>query len=289
METMLEGFKIYLFETGRVTSDMTIQSYSSNVKQLLKWVDKKDIAIKSLDRMIMLKYLEFLRSKGYKANTYNTKINSISNFNNYLKDKDIIEKNIIFGKDKIQLAINKEIETYSDDEMKLIEAYSESLSISQRDSLIIKILSELGLRVTELTNLQLVDIDVVGLEVEVQGKNNKRRMLPIRSDLAERIRKYISGERKASNYSNSKYLLLSERSGKMHRNTVLDIVKRMGRELNIDAYNHKFRHTIATRMSNKDIPIQVIQKFLGHSEIQTTIEFYVNVDKKQLQQAIENI
>lgn len=174
----------------------------------------------------MLKYLEHLKNKAYKPNTYNTKINSLTNFNNYLKDKEVVGKDFIFGKDKIGLSGNRQVEIYSDKEMELIEVYLEGENISQRDRLIIKILKELGIRVSELINLKLEDIDVIGLQVEVHGKNNKRRTLPIKTELAESIKKYIAGERKNNKHSSSKYLFVSERADKLHRNTVLDLVKK---------------------------------------------------------------
>ena len=287
---ILEDFRIRLFESGRVSSKMTIDSYLGNIRQLLEWLQDEDLELKNLDRMVMIKYLEYLKDLGYKAATYNTKINSITNFNSYMKEKGIIEKDIIFGKDKIGLSGNREVEIYSEDEMKLIEAYIESDRISPRDNLLVKMLKELGVRVSELTNLRLEDIDVVGLQVEVQGKNNKRRTLPIKSSLASTISSYISNDRKNNKYSSSPYLFVSERSGKLHRNTVLAVVKKAGKEVGIkECYCHKFRHSLATNMSRNNVPIQVIQAFLGHSEIQTSIDFYVNIDKDQLKQALKNI
>lgn len=291
METILEDFKIYLFETGRVKK--TIESYIGNTRQLLKWLDKKDIEVKSLDRMIMLKYLEYLQKKEYKATTYNTKINSIANFNNYLKDKGIVEKEIVFSKDKIQLSENRIVDVYRKDEIKLIEAYIDNGELSQRDSLLLRVLKELGIRVSEAVDLKMEDIDIVGQQVEVQGKNNKRRILPMKTILAESIRKYISGDRKNNKYAdNSSYLFLSERSPRIHRNTVLDVVKTMGNELGIeDSYCHKFRKTLASSMINRNPPVSIatVQKFLGHSDVKTTINHYTFIGEEQLRDAINNI
>ena len=290
VEEILEDFKVYLLETGQITSQMTIQSYLSNIKQLLEWLEESNKTIDNLDRVLTLKYLGYLKNRDYKPNTYNTKVNSLTNFNNYLKDKDVIVKDIVFGKDKIQLSGNRQVQVYSDKEIELIEGYLEGENISQRDRLIIKMLKELGVRVSELTSLRLENIDLIGLQVEVQGKNNKIRQLPIKSILAEDIKKYIAGERKDNKHSNSPYLFISERSSckPIHRNTVLELVKNITGALGIDGNCHKFRHTLATRMSNRNVPIQVIQQFLGHSEIQTTIEFYVNIETEQLRAAIED-
>lgn len=288
LDETLDGFRIYLYETGKITSDMTVASYIGNARQFLEWLKEQDIEIHSLDRMVLMKYYDWLRQFGYKTNTFNTKVNSLSSFSNYLNDKKVIMKDLVFSKDQIKVAGGKEVDVYTDHEIELIQTYVECNHVSQRNQLIIKMLMGLGLRVSELINLKLEDIDVVGLEIEVHGKNNKRRRLPMKADLANSVRVYISQERKKNKNASSSYLLLSERSGKLHRNTVLGVVKEMGRSLNIEAYNHKFRHTLATRMV-KNVPIQVIQKFLGHSEIQTTMEYYINIDKEELKKAIENI
>ena len=136
----LEDFKIYLLETGRIQSEMTTESYLGNAKQLLVWLDEEKMKLESLDRMDMMEYLKYLEKLNYKATTYNTKINSLVNFSHYLKSQKIIERNIIFGKDKIQLAGDREVEVYSDKEMELIEDYLENGKISDRDQLSIQIL-----------------------------------------------------------------------------------------------------------------------------------------------------
>ena len=290
MDAILEKFKVFLLETGQIQSEMTTESYLGNVKQLLVWLNEEQVELEKLDRMLMISYLEYLKDGQYRPNTYNTKINSLVKFSQYLKDKAIIEKDIVFGQDKIQHAGNREVEVYSDEEMELIEDYLVNGEISVRDRLIIQILKATGIRVSELTNLRLENIDLMGLEIEVSGKGNKRRVLPIKSNLASDIRSYISGERKANKHSRSPYLFVSERSNQLHRNTVLDITKNMGEKLSIEANNHKFRHTLATRMArNGNINLKVVQELLGHASIDTVFEYYISTSKEELRDALENI
>lgn len=288
MDTILEDFRVYLLETGQIQSEMTIESYLGNTRQLLSWLFDNERQLKDLDRLLMIKYLQYLKDIGYKATTYNTKVNSLISFNNYLRSEKTLVRNLVFGKDKIQLSDDREIEVYSDKEMELIEAYLESDTLSQRDRLIIQILKDLGLRTSELTNITLESLDLVGLQIGIHGKNNKRRVLPLKSSLAEKIKEYIVGDRKENKHHSSKYLFVSERADKLHRNTVLDITKKMGAELGIKAFNHKFRHTLASNMA-KNVPIHLVQRALGHSLVQTTIDFYVNIDQDQLKDAFESV
>lgn len=290
MDTILEDFRVFLLETGRIQSKMTTESYLGNTQQLLIWLFESELQLRSLDRMLMMKYFQYLKDLGYKATTYNIKINSLVNFSHYLKDKNIIEKDIVFGQDKIQQAGDREVEIYSDAEMERIEDYLKNGEISDRDRLIIQSLKETGIRVSELTNLRIENIDLIGLEIEVTGKGNKRRVLPIKSSLANDIRIYIAGERKANKHSPSPYLFISERSGMLHRNTVLDITKSMGKELSIEANNHKFQHTLATRMvRNGNINLKVVQELLGHASIDTVFEYYISTSKEELRDALEKI
>lgn len=100
-DEILEDFRIYLLETGRVNSQMTIDSYLGNVSQLLLWMQEEDVRLENLDRMLIMDYLQYLKDLGYRATTYNTKINSLISFNNYLRSENIITRDIVFGKDKI--------------------------------------------------------------------------------------------------------------------------------------------------------------------------------------------
>ena len=88
IEEILEDFRIHLFESGRVSSEMTIESYLGNIRQLLEWL-QEELELENLGRMLIMSYLKYLKDLGYKATTYNTKINSITNFNSYLKDEGI--------------------------------------------------------------------------------------------------------------------------------------------------------------------------------------------------------
>lgn len=133
MDIILEDFRVYLLETGQIQSEMTIESYLGNTRQLLSWLFGSDRQLKDLDRILMMKYLQHLKDLNYKATTYNTKVNSLISCNNYLRSENTLARNIVFGKDKIQLSDDREIEVYSDKEMELIEAYLESDSLSQRD------------------------------------------------------------------------------------------------------------------------------------------------------------
>lgn len=288
-DEILEDFRIHLFESGRVSSQMTIESYLGNIRQLLEWMQEEDVELENLDRMGMLNYLKHLEKLNYKPTTYNTKTNSLISFSNFLISKSINRREMIFIKDKIGLSSNRNIEIYTEEEIDLIKDYLANETLSERDRLIIKMLMELGVRVSELTNLTLDNIDILGQQIDIYGKGSKIRTLPIKRDLADDIRNYISSSRKDNKHATSKYLFVSERSPKLHRNTILEVVKQMGEDLRIEnCYCHKFRHTLATRMS-KNVQIQVIQKFLGHADIKTTIDYYVNVDKKELEKALESI
>ena len=99
-EEILEDFESYLWESGRIGSRATLNSYLGNVRQILVWLKKKEKSIENLDRLVMLDYLVYLKDQNYQTTTYNTKLNSLASFNSYPQARGLLEKELIFSKDK---------------------------------------------------------------------------------------------------------------------------------------------------------------------------------------------
>lgn len=140
------------------------------------------------------------------------------------------------------------------------------------------ILLRVGLRVSELVNLKLSDIDFLTREVAVFSKGGKLRTIPLREDVITSIKDYMEQERNKSRFVESEYLLVSNRSPKMDRDAVARRVKKMGKVLNIRIYPHMLRHTMATNLcKNSSINISTVAQILGHKSIQVTHQYYVNI------------
>ncbi len=124
-----------------------------------------------------------------------------------------------------------------------------------------------GVRVTELVTIKLKDLDFLTMQLTVTGKGNKQREVPLKTEVIEVVKEYLEGERKQNKHAHSAYLLLTQRAGKMDRDAVNKLLKRIGRELDLSLYPHKFRHTFCTLLIKKSVPLTTVAKLAGHAGV----------------------
>ena len=217
------AYETYLMEEGKVAS--TIDSYVGDIRGFLEFLESKKVSFRgNLTRLYITSYKIHLTENGYSINTINKKINSLHSFNFFLVSKNLCTEKVVYpNKDKIKIArgSEKEIDVFSDEEVERILFYLEDSSrVSIRDKGVILILLYTGLRVSELVNLKVQDIDFLTSTLKVVGKGGKYREVPLKMEVSEGIKEYMEKERQAHKYSSSEYLFLTQRAGKMDKDTV---------------------------------------------------------------------
>lgn len=146
-----------------------------------------------------------------------------------------------------------------------------------------------GIRVSELIHIKLKDIDYIVQEIVVRGKGNKSRTIPLKPMVIKAMKEYIKAERMKSKYAEgSDYLFVTERAGQASCDSVRLWIKPLEAVINSKVYPHKFRHTLAANLINKGVEITTIAAILGHSEIQTSIDYYVNISKENKEKPLTN-
>lgn len=286
---LISQFKHYLMEDGK--SNSTIVSYVGDIKGFMKFLSNKGVEFGGqLQRFYITSFKKQLIDDNYEVNTINKKINSLVCFNHFLiRQKLMDELEVDLRKDKVKVAAGseKEVEVYTDDEVDRILFYIQDQErVSVRDRLIITLLIFTGLRVSELVQIKLKDFDFLTMQLMVCGKGAKIREVPLRPEVVEVAKLYMNTERREHKYSDSQYLLLTQRSGKMDRDAVNKLLKRIGCRLGIKMKPHKFRHTMLSRLAKKGVPLTTIAKIGGHVNIQTTARFYISCSRKDKQDAI---
>ena len=152
----------------------------------------------------------------------------------------------------------------------------------ERDLCIFYFLYYAGLRVSELTNIKIMDIDFSQGFVKVCGKRDKERIVPLNSKTLKETENYIQNERKTLDLKTSQYLFLSRRGDKLTRNMVWVLAKKYADSNFLEnCFPHAFRHTFATMLLKNDVSINNIKDMLGHSSIATT-QIYSNVVNNKL-------
>jgi len=285
MEQIYNSYVKYLNNKG--LSQLTIANYTVDLRMLMQWLEEKNLSYTDLDRSVAKEYLEnILRS--HKTNSYNKILLSLSSFNKYLIKIGIYDQLFfIQKKDQIKDLTSHEVEIFDEEVQEKIVALLKEKHLSERTRLVIGILFFTGLRVSELVNIKLKNIDYEKKELVVIGKGKKKRKIPLKSCVIKYMKEYINNDREKSNYSKSEYLIISQRSKKMSREAINRITKRIKKYVGCNVYPHKFRHTFASMLVRKGVLISTVAEILGHRDIQTTIEYYVNTSNQDKIRAIE--
>ncbi len=227
-------------------------------------------------------YLEYLNLKKEKSTSVSRKISSLKSFykflykNNYIDKKDYPLVKVTYPKKEKKLP---KFLYYND----LLEIINESSKDKDgvRDRLIIEMLYATGVRVSELVNIKLSDIDFNNKRIIVCGKGNKERVVYYGDYAKEVLDKYLDTHIRKDN----NYLFLNSKGEQITDGGIRYIIDNIMKKLSIKTHvtPHVLRHTFATDMLNNGCDIKVVQELLGHSSLKAT-EVYTHVTNERLKE-----
>lgn len=254
-------------------SQQTIEQYKRENMKFLKAIRKK---VENVNKKDIEKYLsDYRKSHEVSDVTLNNMRRFISAFFNYLEFEDIIKCNPV-RKTKPVREVKLIKPSFTDLE---VEEMRENVS-TLRDKAIIETLNTTGVRVSELCNMNIDDIQ--NGSAVIRGKGNKERTVYFSDKALYYLNKYLD-TRKDTN--TALFINLKKTKGKYERvskGSIEKMIRDIGNESGIKAHPHKFRRTVATRGINKGMPIQEVRVLLGHSKIDTTL-IYCNVAESNIQ------
>ncbi len=167
---------------------------------------------------------------------------------------------------------------------RLLASVGDTDPLVLRNRAIFELLYASGLRISELCNARLENIDLDEGWIRVTGKGNKTRIVPVGSKAREALARYLASERPSLVRAKSGgEIFLSNRGRKLTRERVWQIIREYAKIAGIDnaVYPHLLRHSFATHLLSNGADLRVIQEMLGHADIATT-EIYTHVDQKRL-------
>lgn len=277
----INGFKGYL--QAKDKSENTVSCYARDTKAFMGWYEgRTDAGIEKVIELDLVEYKKHLQGSGEAIITVNRKLASINSFLKYMNQQSIINEVIAVGvikdKDKRQF---KGLEDR--DLWKLrneIHRSGNAMHIC-----IIEILLQTGIRVSELVNIKLSDILISEKKgaLQVIGKGNAKRTVPLNKDVRKGITKYLEVRQD----DGSGYLLIGQR-GVIKRNAVNLILENYGERLQIKVTPHMIRHTLGYNLVRKNIPITTIQQILGHESCMTT-NLYTQTPESDMVRALEGL
>lgn len=262
-------------------SNNTILSYENDLNEFINLYEEDILTLKYKD---ISKYLKHVYDKNYNRNTISRKLSAIKSFYNYFKKEGIIKQSPVnnISYPKKALTLPKFLQ-YSELET-LFSIPDINDAFGQRDRLILELLYATGLRVSELVNIKLDDIDINNSEIRVLGKGSVERVVYFGEYAKDIMELYIrDGREKLLKGRVSDYLFINNKFNKLTDRGVRFILDKILEKTSIKVKisPHSLRHTFATHLLNEGADLKVVQELLGHKNLSTT-SIYTHVSNEKL-------
>lgn len=282
----LESFLSYLRNERRY-SDNTVIAYKNDIEHFISFLDSEDFGdLDEISNKIAEFYLGNLRDD-YTPKSIQRKVSSLKTMYNYFvnnKKMDFNPFNAIVLP-KIEKRLPKFI--YENEIKEFFTSIDITTERGKRDKLIFLLLYGSGLRVSELTDLKLKDLNIDDRVISVHGKGSKDRLVPINKETQELFKVYLLSARpvllsKSDNLDNDN-VFLNFKGTSLTSRGVRDILERLIRETSstLRVSPHTFRHSFATHLLNNGMDVRMVQELLGHSNLSTT-QIYTKISKESL-------
>ena len=253
-------------------SERSINYYSSTLDNLIKTLQKAFNQIETEDLRVYLS--EYQKKNNASKQTIDNIRRILSSFFTWLEDEDYILKSPVRRIHKIK-TMKQVKETYSDEALERLRDNCKTI----RDLALIDMLASTGMRVGELVKLNRVDVDFVNRECVVLGKGSKERVVYFDARTKLHLQNYLNSR---TDDNEALFVSLLEPHNRLEIAGVEIMLRKLGRSLEINkVHPHKFRRTLATRAIDKGMPIEQVQKLLGHQKIDTTMEYAI-VDQQNV-------
>lgn len=245
-------------------SARTLQYYETTIIHAVSDIGKNILFIDTDDLRNYLSNYQEQRSSS--KSTIDNIRRILSSFYAWLEDEDIVIKSPVRRIHKVKSgSVVKD--TFTDEELEMIRDNCDNI----RDLAMIDLLSSTGMRVGELVNLNRGDVDLNQRECIVLGKGDKQRVVYFDARTKLHLEEYLS-ERTDSN--ESLFVSLNKPHSRLSIGGIESRIKSIGVRSNLDdVHPHKFRRTMATQAIDKGMPIEQVQKLLGHVRIDTTLQY----------------
>lgn len=245
-------------------SERTIKYYKEIIE---KFVNSFDKSIKQISTNEIRNYLSNYKDNSSCGSTTIDNIRRVlSSFFSWLEDEDYIIKSPVRRIHKIKTAVVVK-EVLTDENLEKLRDECENI----RDLSLIELLISTGMRVGELVNLNINSLNFEDRSCIVLGKGNKEREVYFDAKTKLHLKEYIS---KRNDSNDALFVSMSEPHQRLSISGIELIIRTLGVNSNINkVHPHKFRRTLATMAIDKGMPVEQVQKLLGHVKIETTMNY----------------
>ena len=278
----LEEFLKYL-EVEKNYSTYTINNYKLDIEQFLIYCDDNEIKYSNITYPEARTYLNYLyNTKGEKASSVSRKISSIRTFYRYLANHNIENYSFhLLRLPKKGQRLPKFLE-YNELE-EIFKVPNLDTPIGKRDALILEMLYATGMRVGELVNIKIDDINHSNMTIKILGKGNKERIAYYNKITEKRLNDYLNNGRLELLKKPNDYLFLNHLGGKLTTRGVELILDKTIKETSLSKHltPHMLRHSFATHLLNEGCDLLSVQELLGHASLSAT-NIYTHVTNDRI-------
>ena len=278
----INSFRSYLLVEKKYSKN-TIESYERDLLQFQSFITKEITRIQEED---IHQYLKELSVEGKSEKTISRVISCLKSFYKFLKKKKKVARNPM---ENIEIPkLKKSLpHTLTEEEVNNLLEVPLLDAFSYRNKAMLEGLYATGIRVSELVNLKLGDIDIESATLRTMGKGSKERIVPLGDYALRYLTIYIRDYRPMllkRDYND--YLFLNNHGKKLTRQGFFKIIKARAKEANIqkELSPHTLRHSFATHLLNHGADLRSIQELLGHSDISTT-QIYTHISNEHLKES----
>lgn len=278
----IDDFKTYLL-IDKKYSNNTINSYSNDLLKYYNYMKQKNIKLDNIKKEDIQDYIKSLKENGIDNRSISHNISVIRSFYKFLLIQKYITNNPIMFIEmpKLKKSLPKVL---SIEEIEKLLNIKLDDDFSFRNKAMLELMYATGLRVSELVNLKINDIDYDMEVLKTMGKGRKERIIPIGDYAMEALKNYVFEHRNSmlkKDYND--YLFLNNHGKRMTRQGFFKIVKAKAIECDIKTNfsPHTLRHSFATHLLSYGADLRSIQELLGHSDISTT-QIYTHVSNEKI-------
>ncbi|MDD4035846.1 MAG: tyrosine recombinase XerC [Bacilli bacterium] len=283
MVKQVESFLSYL-KYQKHYSSHTVINYENDIFDFIKFLEREHLKLNAVSYSDIRFYLMELYNKKYSRNSVSRKLSSLRSFYKYLLREDQIKENpfLLVSSPKKEKKLPEFL--YYQELEKLFAFPDTNLPLGQRNLLILELLYATGMRVSELVNVKIKDINNFNNIIRVVGKGNKERLVSYGAYCEDILTLYLEdGRIKLLKNNETDKLLLNNNGKPLTDRGVRLILDNILKQVSINSHvsPHTLRHTFATHMLNEGADLLTVQELLGHANLSTT-QIYTHVTNERL-------
>ncbi len=270
-------------------SKHTVSAYEEDLGQFISFSENQ-FGIKSWESVTnknIRLWLSDLMEQGFTAKSVNRKLSTLKSFFKFLNQKQILSQNpaALLTAPKIPKSLPHFVEEKQINQLIDQIAWEDDFE-GYRDRLIITLFYSTGMRLSELINLKVNDVDLSDAKVKVLGKRNKERIIPLSNEVIDQVQYYLKEKKNYFEGMDSAYLFVTARGKKMYPKLVYNIVNTSIGKVSTDKKRspHILRHSFATHMLNNGADLNAIKELLGHANLSAT-QIYTHNSFEKLKKA----